>query len=251
MSDHPPARPFSVYADADSLYQSAADFWVAQAQRAILAHGRFIVALSGGNTPAGLYRLLAQSPWRDAVVWSKVVFFLGDERFVPHTDDNSNYKMITAALLQHLPLMPAQIQLIDTNHATADAAAQAYELVLSKELPVAANGLPEFDLVMLGMGADGHTASLFPGTPALDETEKKVTAVYVEELSVWRISLTLPVINQARQVMVLVCGADKAPVLAEVFQPDSQLMYPIQRVQPVGNIQWFLDEAAASRLEYV
>lgn len=237
-----------VFPDSDAFYNAAAEFWISRAKKALAAHGSFFVALSGGRTPAGLYRVLASPAWRDQIDWSKVVFFLGDERFVSRTDEQSNYKMIMETLIQELPVDVANIRLMYKEHDTAEAMASEYAESINGRLPLSDKGVPIFDLIMLGMGSDGHTASLFPGTAILNETKRSVAAVYVEKMESWRVSFTYPLINQARQVMVLVTGEDKADTLSDIFQDNAISQYPIQQIQPAGEMHWFIDQAAAAKL---
>lgn len=246
---HDPHHQLHVFSDLESLSRAGAEFWVEQANLAIAQQGKFHVALTGGNTPLRLYELLASESYSSQVDWSHVCIYLGDERVVPADHPQSNFRMAKQALLDHVPLLPEQIHPVPTELESATAGALAYEALLNNSLPAGENKLPEFDLIMLGMGDDGHTASLFPGTDILDETGKQVAAVYVDKLSAWRISLTFPVINQARQIMLMACGENKAPILAEVFTSKAELKYPIQRVKPVGQMHWFMDETAASQIE--
>jgi len=234
-----------VYPDLESLSQKGAEFWLAQAEQVIRKKGQFNVALTGGNTPVQLYRLLASEPLKSRLDWQHVQFFIGDERVVPLDHPDSNFRMVCETLLDHLPINQQQLFPVPVAMDSAADAAQAYAATLKQHLPCHTNAVPEFDLVMLGMGEDGHTASLFPGTTILMEFEQTVAAVYVDKLSAWRVSLTYPVINQARVIMVLASGQGKARVLGEIFNHEPHRPYPIEGIKPVGQMHWFIDEAAA------
>jgi 6-phosphogluconolactonase len=232
------------YADPEALSRAAADLFVAQARLAVTANGRFGVALSGGHTPRRTYELLAQSPWRDQVAWGQVHVFWGDERCVPPDDARSNYRMTREALLDHVPLPATQVYRIRGELAPAKAAAE-YQTLLEKFFQ---GGPPRFDLVFLGLGDNGHTASLFPGTPVLEEKTRWAAEVYVAEQNLYRVTLTAPLLNQAAVVAFLVAGADKAKVLQEVrtgpFEPQR---LPAQLIQPAnGQLLWLVDRAAAA-----
>ena len=230
--------------DAGAVAQRVADHFADTARHAIDVRGSFNVALAGGSTPADAYRLLAAPPY-DGLAWSKMFFFFGDERCVPPDDDRSNFKMARTSLLaprgiaaQHIFRMEGEI-----DPATA---ARTYADVLVAEL----GALPRFDLVMLGMGPDGHTASLFPGTDPTTDDELLVRAPYVEKFAEYRITITPLVINGARRIAIVTCGSEKAEALAAAlngaYDPTT---YPIQIVRPVeGILNWFVDKAAASRL---
>ena len=229
-----------------ALAAEAARIFVTAASEAIDARGRFVVALAGGATPRGLYRLLAADPTRARVEWLRTWVFFGDERCVPATDPESNYLMAYETLLAHAPVVSGQIFRIRGEEPDTGLAAKEYEGTLRSTFepsPV------RFDLVLLGMGVDGHTASLFPGSPALDETDRLVAAVDIRAAAVpRRITLTPPVLNAARQVLFLVAGAEKARAAADALRnPGCSL--PAARVRPVdGTLTWLLDRAAAAKL---
>lgn len=236
-----------IYPDASRLTEALADTWAQLAEAAIARQGAFYAALAGGSTPRQLYARLAQEPYCSGIDWSRVHIFFGDERCVPRDHADSNYRMASEALLSHVAIPPAQIHpLFDPARSPAQNA-DVYITQLLATLPLDANGLPVFDLVLLGMGDDGHTASLFPGTSILQESERIVAAAYVEKLEAWRVSLTFPVINRARAVAITVAGVGKAEMLESVLT-DRAADHPIQRVSPRGELHWFLDEAAAQRL---
>lgn len=243
-----PAYIIHTCPDLDALSQTGADYWLAQAQQSIAQRGYFYVALTGGATPQALYRLLAEPRRASQLDWSRIHLFMGDERYVPQNHPDSNFGMARRCFLDHIPIPPANLHPVPTDHPQAESAASTYAALLAQLIPDGGVGIPQFDLIMLGMGEDGHTASLFPETEILAEQTKTVAAVYVPKLAGWRISMTYPSLNQARQIMVLVSGANKAAVLAHVLQQGSAKRYPIQGVEPVGEMHWFIDQAAAAGL---
>lgn len=232
------------FENSDELALNAAHFLVEQARQAISERGRFLVVLSGGSTPKAMHHILADK-LKDQVEWSKVFVFWGDERSVPPDDDDSNFKMAKDTLLDYVPIPESQIFRIQAELSPQDAAAD-YEQQL--KVLFAGAERPVFDLIFLGMGPDGHTASLFPHTEALKEEDHWVAPNYVEKMNTWRITLTAPVINAGRHVVFLVAGASKADVLREVINgPYLPETYPSQLIAPEpGNLTWFLDEAAAA-----
>ena len=235
-----------IYKDTSELLSGLAAFFVKSAREAIESHGQFNVALSGGNSPKKLYELLASPAFRQQVAWDKVYFFFGDERYVPADDPENNARMAREAMFGPLHIPDAQIFQVDTTLPPEQAAA-AYAQRLNAHF----NGSPvQFDLILLGLGDDAHTASLFPGTPVLQEREAGVKAVFLESKQVYRITLTAPLINQAKAVAFLVYGAAKANAVQQVLEGERNIAkYPAQLVQPQqGDVHWFLDEAAASLL---
>jgi 6-phosphogluconolactonase len=212
---------------------------------ACAAPGRFAIALAGGSTPRRMYQLLAASPLREAMPWSRVHLFWGDERFVPWDDPDSNYRMAREAMFAHVPIPPENVHGIEFKGGLADAA-RAYERML--QAYYGSDTLdpkrPLLDVNLLGMGPDGHTASLFPGKPALEERQSWVTEVPVPGLNpqVPRITLTYPALNSCRSAAFLIAGADKAARLREVITGQHEL--PSARVDPVGELIWFVDRAA-------
>jgi len=222
---------------------------VLAANEAVSARGRFTIALSGGSTPKSLYNLLATNA-RTTLPWEHTLFFWGDERHVPPTDPESNYRMVDEAMLSKVPVPPANVYRMPAENPDAEAVAETYEQTLRKVFQLGPNDVPQFDLILLGMGPDGHTASLFPGTAGLKEKSRLVIANWVEKLKTYRLSFTLPVINAARSVAFLVSGTDKAPVLKAVLEGnDPGELYPAKLVHPKdGKLIWFLDRAAASAL---
>jgi len=235
--------------DAGDLALKAAEQFVLLADAAIARSGRFAVALSGGSTPRALYELLGSAGYRDRVDWPRVRLFWGDERCVPPDHPESNFRMVQETLLAKVRMPPENIHRMMGEKAPAEAAA-AYEQELREFFALQPGQMPRFDLILLGLGEDGHTASLFPGTSALDETERWVIAVYVEKLQSHRLTLTLPVINAASQVTFLVSGASKARIVSEILASDSApLDYPAAKVRPVdGRLAWIIDRDAAWNL---
>ena len=231
------------------LFAAAGEEVVRAADEAVNARGKFTLALSGGSTPKALYNLLATNA-RTALPWDRIYFFWGDERHVPPTDPDSNYRMVNEAMLSKVPVAPANVFRMEAENPDASAAAAAYEQTLRKFFQLDANGVPRFDLILLGMGPDGHTASLFPGTEGLKEKSRLVIANWVEKLKTHRLSFALPVLNAGRCVAFLVSGTDKAPALKAVLEGnDPGEQYPAKLVQPKdGKLIWFLDRAAASSL---
>jgi 6-phosphogluconolactonase len=244
------ARIIRIFTDVEALSQAAASEFVRCAGEAVAARGRFTVALSGGSTPKRLYQLLAAEPFRAQVDWGRIEIFWGDERCVPPDHADSNYRMAREAMLAHLPIPAEHVHRIESEHANRDAAARAYEEILARAFGVHAGAEPPpLDLVLLGMGPDGHTASLFPHTQALNETKRWVVPNHVPQLNTDRLTLTRPILNRAREVLFLLAGADKAERLAEVLAgPADPLRLPAQSIQPDGQLLWFVDRAAAARL---
>ncbi|MGA7906010.1 MAG: 6-phosphogluconolactonase [Candidatus Sulfotelmatobacter sp.] len=231
------------------LYQAAAEEIVRAANAAVAERGRFTIALSGGSTPRNLYTLLATNA-RSSLPWTQMFFFWGDERHVPPSDPESNYRMVEESMLSKIPVLPGNVFRVPAENPDAAAAAETYEQTLRKFFAVGQGAFPRFDLILLGMGPDGHTASLFPETAALQEKSRLVVANWVEKMKTSRITLTLPVLNAAQCVAFLVSGADKAPVLREVLEGGaSGEKYPSKLVRPGdGKLIWFVDRAAASEL---
>lgn len=231
------------------LFSAAAEEVVRFANEAVSERGQFTIALSGGSTPRSLFNLLATNA-RTILPWDKMFFFWGDERHVPPTDPDSNYRMANEVMLSKIPVAPGNVFRFLAENPDADAAAEAYERSLRQFFKLTPGEVPKLDLILLGMGPDGHTASLFPGTAALTEKSRLAMANWVEKLKAKRLTLTLPVLNAARNVTFLVSGMDKAPTLREVLQGKAPAeQYPAKLIQPVdGNLSWLIDRAAASQL---
>ena len=235
-----------IYKDTSELLSGLAAFFVKSAREAIESHGQFSVALSGGNSPKKLYELLASEEFRQQVAWDKVCFFFGDERYVPADDPENNALMARQAMFAPLHIPDAQIFQVNTT-LPPQQAAEAY----AQRIYAHFKGNPaQFDLILLGLGDDAHTASLFPGTPVLQEQAASVKAVFLESKQVYRITLTAPLINQAKAVAFLAYGAGKANAVQQVLEGERNITkYPAQLVQPQqGDIHWFLDEEAAALL---
>ena len=237
-----------IYTDADTLIEAVAQRWVTVANGAINARGKFHVALSGGTTPRALYKLLALPKFSERIPWDRVHVYFGDERTVPPDHSDSNYRMAKEALFDHVPIPPAHIHRIQAELEDPHAAANEYTRELTGNLPLSAQGVVQFDLLLLGVGSDGHIASLFPATPVLYERARLVEAVHVESMDTWRITLTLPVIDHARNVWILVSGDAKAPIIRDVFATQRTPPYPVQLINPLGILEWHLDQAAAKLL---
>jgi 6-phosphogluconolactonase len=240
-----------IHTDRAALALAAARRWEAVARDAIAARGQCQVALAGGSTPRTLYRLLATENWRSHIDWGATRLWFGDERCVPPDHPDSNYRMVCESLLDGVPIAPEHVQRIEAERAPDDAA-QAYGALLQARFAPPPGSAPRFDLVLLGLGPDGHIASLFPGTPLLDEDRHWVGACMIPRLDAWRISLTFPVLNAARHVLLLVAGEDKAEIVGSVFGDNrgepAHEPFPVERLRPQGRIEWLLDQAAAARI---
>jgi 6-phosphogluconolactonase len=242
----PSHRELQVLETSAELFQAAAAEFASQAAATARTGGRFCVALSGGSTPRSLYALLASGSF-PSIPWDNIYFFFGDERHVPPGHLESNYRMANEAMLSKVPVPPANVFRIHAEQ-DAEAAAIQYEQTLRQFFKLQANEFPRFDLVLLGLGPDGHIASLFPGSTALGETKRLVVANWVEKFNSYRITLTFPVLDRATCVVFLVSGSDKASILHKVFE-DEHADLPAQRVRPVeGRLLWLADRAAAASL---
>lgn len=235
-----------IFDNPDEVAQVAAARFVGLGQAAIAERGRFTVALAGGSTPKRVYELLASESYTEQLDWSKVHIFFGDERCVPPDDAESNYRMANEALFARVSLPPENIHRIN-GVGDAIANARLYEDEMRTFFNDAA--WPRFDLVLLGMGDDGHTASLFPGTEVLNERDAWVAGLWVEKLGAYRITLTAPAINHAAHIIFLVTGENKAERLAEVLrgENDSAVRLPAQLIKPLdGSLRWLVDMTAAT-----
>ncbi len=235
-----------IYPNQESLSFGAARLFVRQAGLACKDRGRFSVALSGGHTPQRTYELLAQSPFRDQVAWSQTHVFWGDERCVPPEDPQSNARVARLLLLEQVPIPPHQIHPIFCARSPKEAA-QDYEDLLRSFF---GEGPTRLDLIFLGLGEDGHTASLFPQRPVLNEGKRWAAETYLPQQDLYRVTLTPPLINQTAVVAFLVAGGTKAPILKEVLEgPRHPHRYPAQLIHPSsGRLQWLVDKEAASQL---
>ena len=228
-----------VFPDIDALSRGALDELLSVMRDAIQQRGRFVIALSGGHTPAKMYALWAKA----GTPWDRVHLFWGDERYVPQDDPLSNYRMTREALIEHVAIPAANVHPVPTSLATPEKAAEAYDAELRAFFGAEA---PAFDLQLLGLGVEGHTASLFPGSPALEEKQKWVMAIEAPAKPARRLTFTPVVLNQGRNTFFLVGGADKREILAALrAEPDSKAsQYPAARIRPGGRTLWLLDQAA-------
>jgi 6-phosphogluconolactonase len=246
-------REIRIAESPEALARDAAEEFCRRAAEAVTARGAFFVALSGGSTPKGLYRLLAgegDPSFRERVPWDRTHFFFSDERLVPPSHPDSNYRMAYEAMLGKMPVRPGNVCRVWSESPDPAASADYYQSMLREAFKLKDGAFPRFDLILLGMGPEGHTASLFPGSSAVRETEKLAAAPFVEKLKAYRITLTPPVLNNAACVIFLVAGADKAETLKAVLEeaPDPDRL-PAQVVDPAnGDLLWLVDRAAARLL---
>ena len=233
---------------ADALNHCVAEQFVRLTTEAVEARGRCAVALSGGSTPKNVYQLLAAPAFRTRVRWGDIHFFWGDERHVPPDHPDSNYRMAVEAMLSKVPVPPANVHRVRSELPDAERVAREYGETI--RACVAGERLPRFDVIHLGIGTDGHTASLFPGSAALGERERLCVANWVEKFAGYRITLTLPILNAARAAIFIVTGAAKAPIIQQVLRDrDATPPFPAQLIRPVdGECWWMLDQAAAGEL---
>jgi len=231
------------------LFEVAAEEVVRAATEAVAQRGRFTIALSGGSTPKNLFNLLATNA-RTVFPWDRTYFFWSDERHVPPTDPESNYRMAEEIMLSKIPVNAGNVFRIAAENPDAAAVAEAYEQTLRKFFQLQPGQVPVFDLILLDVGPDGHTASLFPNTAGLQEKTRLVIANWVDKLKANRLTMTLPVLNSAREMAFLASGTDKAQVLRTVLEEDAPPeQYPAKLVRPSnGRLIWFVDRAAASQL---
>lgn len=240
---------FSVYPDVETMSHEAARSIVQMANEAVVTHGRFSIALSGGSTPKLLYGLLAQEPYRSQINWSTVEIFWSDERCVPPDDKESNFHLAREVLLSKAPLEEKQIHRMPADAVEREAASRAYTLEIQRVLGV--EGTPRFDLLQLGMGPEGHTASLFPHQTSLHEGRRLVMPVSVPKPPPDRLTFTPPMLNAARRVLFLVAGAEKADAVRAALEGEDNVdEYPAQMMRRNrGEVIWMLDTAAAQQLQ--
>ncbi len=233
----------------EAIIEEAASRWVQIARSAVEERGAFRIALSGGSTPRPLYLLMASDPYREQVPWEKTYVFWTDERRVPPSHPDSNYRLAAETLLRHVPIPREQIFRMDGEE-LAGSAAREYTEAIRRHFGLGFRDWPRFDLMLLGMGRDGHTASIFPGTRAASDLSNMVVVYEVPQLRAERMTLTLPVINNARHILFLVTGEDKAEALQAVLYGERRpSTYPAQAVKPVdGTLTWLVDTAAAKLL---
>jgi 6-phosphogluconolactonase len=238
-----------VYATPETLVQETAHQVMQIAREAVNARGRFVAALSGGTTPKGLFQQLTEEPYRSLIPWDKTYLFFVDERHVPLNDETSNYLMTQEYLLSKVPVPSANVFAMTDGKQPVERAASSYEIKMGKFFGTGAP--PRFDLALMGMGDDGHTASLFPGMPQVNELERWVVGYYVDSSKKERVSLTFPVLNASRFLLVLLEGEKKAKMAREVLKgPSDPPRYPAQYLRPAdGKLVFALDEAAASLLK--
>jgi 6-phosphogluconolactonase len=243
----PSTRTIEVLPTAADLFHAAAEEFISVGRSAIGAQGRFTVALSGGSTPKALYSLLATN--YATFPWNRVFLFFGDERHVPPTDPESNYRMVNEALLTKITIPSENVFRVPGENPDALAAAADYEAQLRRFFALKPSEFPRFDLILLGVGPDGHTASLFPDSEALEEKTRLVVANWVAKFNTHRITFTFPVLNDANEVMFMATGTNKADMLHQILEGKNTPPLPSQRVQPSeGKLLWMLDEAAAAKL---
>jgi 6-phosphogluconolactonase len=235
-----------IFSGTGDLARAAAKYFAARSIDAVAQRGSFTVALSGGSTPKILYQLLADSnePFRNQIPWANTHFFWSDERHVPPDHPDSNYRMVNEVMLSRVPVSESNVHRVASENPNATEAAEAYEQTL---VQIMTADLPRLDLILLGVGVDGHTASIFPGSEVLHETTRLVAAPWVEKLKTFRITMTLPLLNNAASVVFLVSGAEKAQIVEEVLQDARR--YPAEAVKPInGDLLWMLDKEAASKI---
>ncbi|MBI1823386.1 MAG: 6-phosphogluconolactonase [Nitrospirae bacterium] len=235
--------------DVASLSQTAVTIFLDLYRKTLLREPIFTVLLSGGKTPDTIYSLLAESSNQGGVDWNKIHLFWGDERFVPSNHPESNFGTLKVSLISRINIPPENVHPIPTDGVTPQEAAIRYENHLKAFFNLDENAFPRFSLILLGVGEDGHTASLFPGSPELDEKKRWVVSSHVKSLKNQRITVTLPVLNEGHSILVLASGEKKAEVMKRAIESNSEPFLPIQRIHPsTGEITFLMDAAAASRL---
>ena len=240
-----------IVADAEAMSKAAAETIVEHIRETLQTRNVYSIALSGGSTPRRLYALLAgDAVFRDQIPWERVHFFWGDERHVPPDHPDSNYRMANATLLSKVSIPSTNIHRIRAEEPDAHQAAANYEQEIRRFFKIDAGQVPRFNFVLLGMGADGHTASLFPGTAALEVTRQLVVANWLEKFQSYRITMTVPVFNNADRIVFLISGQEKADTLESVMAGRQEsVSYPVQRIHPEhGQCIWLVDTSAASEL---
>jgi len=249
---NPGRHSIMVYPDLPALGQAVAQRWRRLAIQAHSETGQFHVALSGGTTPRYLYTQLASPDLVEALPWGTTHIYFGDERCVPPDHNDSNFRMASETLLQHVSIPQQHIHRIEAENPAPELCAIRYEKCLEDNLPCTPQGRKYFDLILLGLGPDGHIASLFPDSDILHEQAKLVAAVYVEKLQSWRISLTFTAIALARHIIILVAGDNKADIIAQVlgYKPHT-IKFPVEMLHESAAPEWYLDTAAAALLASV
>lgn len=236
--------------DKKELFQRTATLILDAGNAAISRSGRYALVLTGGSTPKGLYELLASDEWRTRIDWTKVHLFWGDERFVPATDEQSNFGMAKKAMIDHLRIPAANIHRVVTENTTPEVCADAYARDIREFFGALPGMFPSFDFVLNGLGSNRHVLSLFPARPTIHEKTKLVVSDYIPEVSMDRITMTAPLVNAAREVVMLVAGADKADAVNDViYGPRDVDLKPAQVIAPTsGRLTWMLDHNAAAKL---
>lgn len=231
----------TVFDDLEKLYTKAADAFVDLSKKSIQKNGRFVVALSGGSSPKAIFKLLATPEYKEKIEWNKVYFFWVDERWVPLNDDKSNFRMTDEALLSKVTVVQSHIFPMYAEGITPEDYAKAYE----QQIRTVLGDEGVFDFILLGMGDDGHTASLFPGEDVLNEKDKWVSAYYLKSQEMFRITLTAPIINNAENILVIAFGESKKHALNEVLNGEyNPSLYPMQLIEKKNGFQFFTDEKA-------
>lgn len=238
----------NIYKEEGQVLSALADFIISTATEAVVRQGQFTIALSGGSSPKKLYELLSSDDYRNKIDWGKVFFFFGDERYVPLYHKDSNYLMAERSLFEPLGILQDHVFAVNTALTPADAA-HDYEQKIVEHFK---NGDCRFDLILLGLGDNSHTASLFPHTKVLHEKKALVKEIFVDEVNMYRITFTAPLINAAHHVVFLVYGSGKAVAVHHIIEDETNIeLYPAQLIKPVdGQLHWFLDEGAASRINH-
>jgi 6-phosphogluconolactonase len=231
-----------IFRDHETLSLAAADLFIEAAENAIRKRGRFVVALSGGSTPKRFFELLGNSLLKNRISREKIFFFWSDERIVPHTSEESNYYLANVSFLKKIKIPRKNIFAVPVK-GEPDLLAKKYEFTIREFF---GNERVAFDWTMLGVGTDGHTASLFPGSEAIHEKRKLVIASYASASMQWRISFSIPLINKSRRIVLLVSGKEKATVVSKVFSLNNAMKLPVEFIDPAKSL-WLLDKAAAAR----
>jgi len=240
----------SISPDKAALNHQAAALVADTVNAAVAARGWATLSLSGGSTPKALYELLATPEWKGRIPWKSVQIFWGDERFVPPDDKESNYRMVKEALLSKVEIPAGNVHRVMTETGPPEQVAEAYERTIREVFRTPRGGVPVFDLVLLGLGENGHTASLFPHTALLHENQRLFAAEFIAEVNMYRLSMTVPLLNAGRSKVFLVAGEGKAAVVHDVVEgPYRPEELPSQLIKPEpGELLWLLDRAAASKL---
>jgi 6-phosphogluconolactonase len=243
------ASKINISDNYEDLCEKVTQEILALSNKKIEAQDKFTIALSGGSTPKEIYQCMAGTSYRNKFRWEKIHFFWSDERWVPPEDPKSNYRMVFESLFTKIQIPSANIHPIPTKNCDLQASVRLYEESIVNFFKLRKDELPPFDMILLGLGQDGHTSSLFPGNPSLAVKDHLVVATSQQGIPEKRITLTLPVINHAQVIFFVVSGYEKANIVAEVLENDSRHGFPANEIKPChGKLCWFLDEAAASRL---